>query len=120
MVLVNFKNCKDCQNSKIGAIASIALLIQRGDIPYDFSLEQVEEAYASAAQILAHLGPPLVRSNDPSQDHEGVLFSEAASYFRTLTQALLRRDDVSETMRSLLQFNELAITIVSERVMERD
>lgn len=122
MASINMMDCRDCKENKIKiqAVASIAVPIQRGDAPYNFSLEQIEEAYSSAAQILAHLGPLLIRCNEPYEVVEGTLFSEAASYFRTLTQTLLRRDDISETMRGLVQFNELAIEIVSKRAMERD
>ncbi|MEO5498964.1 MAG: hypothetical protein ABIR46_00525 [Candidatus Saccharimonadales bacterium] len=119
MAIVNHKNCKDCQENKLKAVALIAVPIERGDIPYDFSLEQIEAAYATTAHILVHLATPLLRSNnDPHEVVEGIDFLTAAGYFRTLTRALLRRNDVSETMRSLLQFNEVAIGFVCERIME--
>lgn len=101
----------------IMSVREIAEPLQRGDLPCEFWPEDVLDAHANAALVLAYMTQHLQNVPNAIDHRDADVFTYANSYFRTLTQVLLRRDDVSEQTKKLLQFCVTAPRVLAQEII---
>lgn len=102
----------------LSEISGIAEAWQHGDQPCDYTLDEIEEAHANAAAIVAFAGREFRRMPDPVMHRDIGVFTTANSYLRTLTQALLRSDNLNPRTKKLLDFCAIASSMMSEQIIQ--
>lgn len=82
--------------------------IARGDLPYDFTLEQLWDAHTKAGRVLIHLTEKIQHGSEPLafDDYESLRYAHQS--FRTLTAWLERQPSIDTRDRLLLSLCELA------------
>lgn len=91
--------------------------LQRGDIPCDFTIEEVRQAHGRAALIVSYMTRELQNIRDAIDHRDADVFSGASSYLRTLSYVLLRSEEVSDEEKMVLQFCTIATSYVSMRII---
>lgn len=92
----------------IAEVRLIAEPLQRGDLPCDFTLDELFQAHTRAGNLVANLTEQVEWSLGVIDYQLYELLRYAHGYFRTLTQTLLQRDDVNERDKLLLRLSEIA------------
>lgn len=91
--------------------------LQRGDLPCDFTIDEVRQAHGRAALIVSYMTRELQHLRDAIDHRDADVLSNASSYLRTLSYVLLRSEEVSDQEKMLLQFCAIATSFVSMRII---
>lgn len=101
----------------LAEVKEVAVPIQRGDAPYNFSVHQLIEAHGKAVAVVTFATTQLVRVENAIDHRDADIFGEGSSYLRTLTVALMGADNVPEELKQLLQYFVIAPTFISEQII---
>lgn len=91
--------------------------LERGDLPCDFTIEEIKQAHGRAALIMSYMTRELRTVRDAIDHRDADVFGQASSYLRTLSYVLLRSEDVTEQQKMVLQFCTIATSFVSMQII---
>jgi len=101
----------------LAEVKQVADPIQRGDLPYSFSVHQLIEAHGQAASVVTFATRLLARVENPIDHRDAEVLTLGTSYLNTLTAALLGSDNVPAELQQLLQYFVIAPSFISEQII---